>query len=414
MSPIVKRPIKDRQRGSRCQGRVALQAYFSKTITVFMIIVSSNLPRQRALSLQRRRFTCFVVSLFLGSLFFECPPAAASSGYRALDEAAIPVKFPDKAILLGVALAGHRLVAVGEHGIIIYSDDNGRSWHQSQVPVSVDLTDVAFADAQHGWAVGHYGVILKTDDGGVNWVQELNGIQVNNLALAAAKLAMADNDPAPGTPLAMRRAAAFAAGGPDKPFLSLLVQNAEDVTVFGAYRIAVRTTDGGKTWVDWSLHVGDALSHNLYDVAAAGNAIYLAAETGLVFRSADGGNTYSGVTAPTNSTLFGTLVLGPNDVFVYGVAGAAFRSSDAGKTWHAVNLGTGSNLVAALKLSSGQILVATEDGRLMESNDGVSTFTYATAVPMAIFDLAQAASGDVIAVGDGGVKDLPLADFVQR
>ncbi len=41
-----------------------------------------------------------------------------------------------RSMLLGVAQAGPRLVAVGERGIIVYSDDQGQSWTQASVPVS--------------------------------------------------------------------------------------------------------------------------------------------------------------------------------------------------------------------------------------------------------------------------------------
>jgi hypothetical protein len=42
---------------------------------------------------------------------------------------------------LSVARAGKRLVSVGERGLVLLSDDDGRSWRQArQVPVSVALT----------------------------------------------------------------------------------------------------------------------------------------------------------------------------------------------------------------------------------------------------------------------------------
>ncbi|MDO6748847.1 WD40/YVTN/BNR-like repeat-containing protein, partial [Gilvimarinus sp. 1_MG-2023] len=79
------------------------------------------------------------------------------------------------ALLLDITQAGERLVAVGAFGHILYSDDQGASWQQAQVPVSVTLTAVSFADARHGWAVGHDGIILATEDGGLNWRKQLDG-----------------------------------------------------------------------------------------------------------------------------------------------------------------------------------------------------------------------------------------------
>ena len=36
-------------------------------------------------------------------------------------------------------------------------------------PDDARLCDVWFVDPQHGWAVGDHGVILHTDDGGLHW-----------------------------------------------------------------------------------------------------------------------------------------------------------------------------------------------------------------------------------------------------
>ena len=44
--------------------------------------------------------------------------------------------------------AGNRLVAVGERGTILLSDD-GQAWRQVPSPVSVGLTGVSFGDDQH-------------------------------------------------------------------------------------------------------------------------------------------------------------------------------------------------------------------------------------------------------------------------
>jgi photosystem II stability/assembly factor-like uncharacterized protein len=347
-------------------------------------------------------------------LFALCgaPVAHAATGIRALDTPAIAVKAPDQVALIAITSAGNRLVAVGEHGVIAYSDDNGASWKQAAVPVDVTLTSVAFATPQIGWAAGHYGVILRTDDGGATWQEQLNGIQANQLTLEAAKEAVADNDQAPTVALAMKRANYFVAAGPDKPFLSILVASPQDVMVFGAYRMVMKSTDGGKDWVDWSLNIDDTHSHNLYDATGGGNDIFVAGETGLVFHSTDGGQTFPEVTAPTDATLFSVLQTKDGGVFVCGVAGNAFRSSDAGQTWQPVNLGTGANLTSGRVLPSGAVLVVSEAGNLFLSTDNAHSFTQLPQVePMSLYDVTQAANGDIVAVGSQGAVVIPAADL---
>lgn len=351
------------------------------------------------------------------SLLTHASRAAADSagpGELALHTPAIAVKSPDKVVLIAVTTAGSRLVAAGEHGVITISDDNGATWRQALVPVDVTLTTVKFADAHDGWAAGHEGVILHTSDAGATWQLQLDGDESNRLTMAAAKAAVAANDSSPGAPRIMLRANHFLAGGPENPFLAILATSPKDAVVLGAYRMAMKTTDGGATWSDWTLHVGDPVSHNLYDVAQTGTGLYVAGESGSVFRSTDGGAHFNAVTVPAQTTLFTVLPAGAGGVLVCGVAGQAFLSGDAGTTWQTVNLNTQSNLTAGDVLDSGVIIVGDEAGTIYLSRDQGKTFTPMPQVlPMEIFGLTEAADHDVIAVGNAGVIVVPAKDFEQ-
>ena len=48
----------------------------------------------------------------------------------------------NKTLINAVSKAGTRLIGVGIHGIIIYSDDNGTNWEQATVPTTKTLTDI--------------------------------------------------------------------------------------------------------------------------------------------------------------------------------------------------------------------------------------------------------------------------------
>jgi photosystem II stability/assembly factor-like uncharacterized protein len=319
-----------------------------------------------------KRRALLKASMGAGVLLFPgLGKAAAQTGIGVLDTAAIPVPHPDGVLLEAIARVGSRLVAVGQHGVIIYSDDNGDHWVQANVPVDVTLTCIGFATPKLGWAAGHFGVILNTADGGETWQLQLNGIQANQLTLAAAQ-ALTPDDTSPGAPFALRRAEIFVKGGPNRPFLSLQVLDSQKIIVFGAYRMTMMTQDGGKTWVDWSLHIGDRLSHDLYAATSVGTDIYVAGEAGGVFCSTDGGNNFPAVTSPSSVTLFGVVGAPDGSVIVFGVAGAGFKSSDIGKTWTSIDFGTQDNLTAGLVLSSGAVVVASESGGLFTSRLGPS------------------------------------------
>src|SRR5450830_215397 len=104
-------------------------------------------------------------------------PAAQSSAQQVLSEPALQSPKALRAATLAVTRAGARLVAVGERGTVLLSDDAGEHWRQASVPVRVTLTSVRFVNERTGWAAGHLGVILRSDDAGQTWIKQLDGRQ---------------------------------------------------------------------------------------------------------------------------------------------------------------------------------------------------------------------------------------------
>jgi len=102
--------------------------------------------------------------------------AAAEPGWRdVLDTPAIQSARAPRTLFNGLARAGDRIVAAGQRGQILFSDDGGRNWTQAAVPLAADLVAVSFPTAKQGWAVGHGGVILHSADGGATWTRQFDG-----------------------------------------------------------------------------------------------------------------------------------------------------------------------------------------------------------------------------------------------
>src|ERR1019366_5309785 len=78
--------------------------------------------------------------------------------------------YASEEMILGATYADKRLIAVGDHGTILLSDDDGKKFRQAKsVPTRATLNSVSFANKSIGWAAGHWGTILKTTDGGDTW-----------------------------------------------------------------------------------------------------------------------------------------------------------------------------------------------------------------------------------------------------
>jgi photosystem II stability/assembly factor-like uncharacterized protein len=327
----------------------------------------------------------------------------AFADFFPLVEPAAPILSPRRVFLIAAARAGARLLAVGQQGVIVYSDDNGSSWTQAAVPVSVTLVAISFADTRYGWAAGAYGVVLRTVDRGTTWQKCLDGNKVNTLMSSTADAFAERNPGTVASARAVRRAGIFLNGGPDKPFLALLALSPKSVLAFGSYRMLMRSDDGGETWADLSLAVADPISNNLYGAAKIGDRIYVAAETGLVFCSTDGGRTFPQVTPAAQATLFGVCGTGGDGVMVYGVAGQAYYSHDKGESWSASAISDTSDFTSA-GLVGNQILVASEDGSLFVSTDQGSSFALLSGytASMQINDFLQTADGTLLLVGNAG------------
>ncbi|MFZ6776267.1 WD40/YVTN/BNR-like repeat-containing protein [Undibacterium sp. Ji83W] len=317
------------------------------------------------------------------------------------------------AAMLAVTSAGKRLVAAGERGTILYSDDAGRNWQQARVPVSVSLTALKFVDDRQGWAVGHQGVVLHSTDGGVTWSKQLDGIHVAALAVRAAA-AMTG----PEQQRAQADAQRLVDDGPDKPFLDLYFENANSGYVLGAYNLMLRTTDSGATWQPWQSHVANPKGLHLYGMHGTGNALYLAGEQGLLLRSTDQGVSFVTLATPYKGSYFGLLAARNGALLAYGLRGNAWWSGDQGVSWSKVDTGIQASLAGGAELADGTLVLVSQGGDILLSHDQGRSFVAQTggglppALPLTA--IAQASDGALVVAGLRGLRRVVIATSSAR
>jgi photosystem II stability/assembly factor-like uncharacterized protein len=230
------------------------------------------------------------------------------------------------AVLTGLARAGKRVVAVGQRGHVLLSDDGAKTWQQADVPVSSDLVAVCFANAESGWAVGHDGVVLHSADAGRSWKRQLDGRTLGDVLVAHYLKS--------GDAKWLAEARRFADQGAENPFLDVWFDDARSGIVVGAFGLALRTGDGGKTW-EPLLHATDnPKSLHLYAVRRIGGELFIAGEQGLLLKLDRDGARFSALTLPYAGTLFG-LVGKDRVVVAHGLRGNVVRSGDGGQTGRA-------------------------------------------------------------------------------
>lgn len=313
-----------------------------------------------------------------------------------LEQQALPSALAAHSMLSAIAMAGERLVAVGVRGHVVYSDDQGQSWQQASVPVSVTLTGVCFADAQTGWAVGHRGVILKTVDGGQSWSKQLDGLQAATAIVQAREL----QDPEQA-----HDARRLQLEGADKPFLDLQCLDRQRVVAVGSYGLGFVTHDGGDSWTP-SLALLDGTEQRHVNVARLRDGkLYLAGELGMLMRLDGDLQQLEPLGEPYPGSFFGLVASRQGSLLAFGLRGNLFRSSDAGSSWQQVELASSQSLTAGVNLADGGILLVDESGvGWLSRDDGQSFKAVKPTAQFPFAGLLATAQGGGIAVGVNGVS----------
>lgn len=327
----------------------------------------------------RLRAAIKVISLFaLGVLAMP----AMADGHGGHKNELIPQEFATKsgiasrALLLDVALAGGRMVAVGEFGHVLLSDDNGQSWEQAaSVPTRNTLVGVTFLDNQTGYAVGHGATILKTTDGGQNWTlqhNERNG---------------------------------------ETPLFAVYFADAQNGIAVGGFSYTFETSDGGQSWKQRALVEDSYDDFHLNDlfVDKKGN-VYIPAEFGTVYKSVDRGRNWEAIETGYDGSFWGGLGLADGDLLVFGMRGNVWRSSNTGKSWKKVETGTDQSVSGGTQLDDGRIVLVGLSGTVLVSDDGGKSFNNQPRPDRLSFATTIGKSGDdIILLGDPGIKAHSLA-----
>ncbi|TCW83907.1 glycosyl hydrolase [Burkholderia sp. SRS-46] len=269
---------------------------------------------------------------------FAQPPGTVA------DWAAVPAHAwvaPTHMMLTDATRAGKRIVAVGEHGLVLLSDDDGKSFRQAHaVPNSATLSAVTFVDAQHGWAVGQWGTILATGDGGETWQKQRMDTSV------------------------------------DQPLFSVIFTSSQDGIAVGLWSLMLVTHDGGKTWNKQTLLKppgGGKADRNLYHIFSDGKrALYIVSEQGTVLKSIDGGANWTYSATGGKGTLWTGVTLPDGRIVVAGLLGSMFQSTDGGESWTPVSSGTKSS-ITELFVNDGRLTGVGLDGLMLQQKaDGAS------------------------------------------
>lgn len=272
-------------------------------------------------------------------------PGADAGAINVKQQPAVRIAGAATAMMLGAARAGSRIVAVGDHGVILLSDDGGKSFRQAgTVPTRATLTSVSFVDDRQGWAAGHWGVILHTTDGGENWTLQRDDLHS------------------------------------DRPLWTVWFKDARNGLAAGLWGLVLRTGDGGAHWDAVPLPPTGGKSkpsdYNLLSLfQGPADGVYIAAERGTVFSSEDLGRSWRELATGGPGTYWTGRMLKSGTLVVAGLRGHVFRSEDRGAHWNEVQTGNKSSITTLAELPDGRVLAVGLDGVSLQSLDDGRSFS---------------------------------------
>jgi photosystem II stability/assembly factor-like uncharacterized protein len=330
------------------------------------------------------------LAVLLAAPLAQSAPAAEVAEPRDAEHARLAAH----ALLIGLASAGERLIAVGDRGIVVLSDDKGKSWVQADlVPTQALLTGVCFFDAQHGLAVGHDEVILATADAARTWKRTHYAPEAQ------------------------------------QPLLDVWCGAGGHAIAIGAYSTYLTSEDGGATWTarkfapaspePQAVGARGARSttgavpaggyHLNRIVAASPTRLYIAAEAGHLYRSDDAGASWLTLASPYRGSFFGLLPLEADAVLAFGLRGNLYRSDDAGASWQKIDTGTLQLLGGAARFDAGGVVMVGLSGVVLVSRDGGHTFTLQQQADyIGLSAVVSLGHEHLAAAGEGGARVLVL------
>ena len=295
-----------------------------------------------------------VAAVFAVGMAQAAPPATDTAAWRALH-----------GVLLSVGRAGKRLVAVGDRGAILLSDDQGVTWSAARSGTDELLTASVFASPTEGWVVGQDATILHTTDGGEHWASQLT-----------------------------------TAGG-DQSLFSVADLGPGHLIATGAYALMLETTNGGGAWTPVKLPNLDE-DYHLNCVLGRGPDVIVTGEAGHAFLR------HAGVWTPMpvgyEGSQFGCLASHEGDVYSFGLRGSLFVSSAASPAWRRIDTGEQRSIFGGTVLADGSFVLVGGNGLVMRFDPHtarVRVLPPPTGVTLS--GVAEAADGKWVLVGDDGV-----------
>jgi photosystem II stability/assembly factor-like uncharacterized protein len=223
---------------------------------------------------------------------------------------------PTDAFYSVASLPSARWYVVGASGVLLTSEDNGKTWTRTQLaktyPFSwLDLFSIRFApDRVNGWISGEQGLILRTADGGRTWQKQRSGVTDNLYRVAPTDARNAVAAGANGTILYTHDGQSWQQVRQKNglAFFDAAAPDASNAWVIGEFETVLHSSDGGKTWTAQRGGKRGNFRQPAYFTVSFRDKTHgwVTGQGATILVTSDAGKTWQSITSPTKSSMFGT------------------------------------------------------------------------------------------------------------
>ena len=306
---------------------------------------------------------------------------------------------------------------------ILHTTDGGTTWVTQPVPAGADAIEIRFVDSQNGWAAGGLRTILHTTNGGQTWSLQVGGGFVdpgNRYPFEGLDAVDAANAVAVGLGNSIyttnNGGALWTNRGSGSGSIPFRVARTDATHLWAANSNSevLYTVNGGKKWDRSIIQVslGCETCSNTADIAFLNNNEGWAVINGdfttssWVWHSLDGGKTWQTLNVTNTGPLSGLAIVDAQTlVAVSGFQDWIFRTTNGGNTWTLVPHPGGGGWFGSVRFVPGTQTGWTvgEGGKILKTTDGGATWTLQrnASHSFSLFDVSFADLNNGWAVGNG-------------
>lgn len=276
--------------------------------------------------------------------------------------------------LYDIDMVGLFGMAVGTNGIVVRTEDGGKTWTPVTLPSGLQ-SDLHAVDVFNNniAMVGGNKELFQTIDGGATWklitLPNSTTFFLRDIIIHSESVSVVVGSQG-GVYRIENGIATQIASGVTGVLLGVDMQLARGWIV-GVNGIILRSTNTGKTWSQVSLPTNLPTNSNSFRDVFFANTVtgWIVGDNGVILKSTNTGNTWTLQNSPTTEELQEVWFFNTQEGYIVGANGTVLHTSDGGTNWFVEPVGVNNSLFGIAGSSAETLWLAGANGTILHHGD---------------------------------------------